>query len=1298
MMTNQKHNRLWQVAAMLLVAMAGLLPTTSWAQAAGEVLKSGDCGVDGSNLTYTLTYTGETYTSSGTEKPKLKLTISGSGAMADFKWVSGSGYTTPWYSERASIYYVDLQEGITVIGQYAIYQLPADNIVIPSTVQTIRSSAFWNCYRLNWVTIPASVTRIETRAFAACYAMMGYIVEAGNPLYDSRNDCNAIIETLSNRLICGGVRSTIPDGVQTIGTSAFSSLDQLRSIYIPNSVTTIEGGAFSDCGLVELNLPASVTRLESSSFNGCRFLKTITVDEGNPVYDSRNNCNALIETATNSLLVGSSSTVIPMGIKTIREGAFFSNQELESINIPSSVELIYNSAFAQCPRLTDVKCFASPTALNIFEPGQLFSSNPTFHVAPGTIEQWQSTWGVLPVNFVDDLTEEENTGGATETTTTTHFTSVDTYPQEVMTYGFLNSQDGKQWRYVHSGQGHVEAQMSTYGGERCVSMGFQNYKELLLFPTFPLKGKLLKVIVRVGGDLQSLNVYPKGPSDDTDRMGYSFTSPWPEAIYEHTFDYSDRGGVEIDPEHFGISFLKFADDYTVPLYIESVTIVMETGDGSSLSGSCGSDLKWKLTNSDEMVQIQEDGIWKDVPGLKLTISGTGPMTDYMPDASIGQVAPWKQYGDRIVEISIADGVTSIGMYAFMGLNSGSINSTLTIPASVTTIGTGAFQNSYFFDTYCYADVDNLVWEDVQSSFYNDCGFHVFEADEAKWKAKYPSVRFIFFFDLAQPGQLPGGKCGDNLRWQLVDLGTTHQIWWSGYDKPTVYQSRKVVFTGTGDMYNYSDRNRVPWSRQNQYNILEMQMPDGATSIGDNAFFGLLKLSKVSIPGSVRTIGKEAFYNCDLPSKFVLADGLEAIGEKAFCASSILNRIFIPASVTTVGAGALSAFRIDSIMVAPANPVYTSRDANGNECNILLEKATGLLVSATGISVLPSTVKTIGRSCYENSMTIKEVVIPSSVTTLEKEAFYYCSELVTLTIGSGVKFIGQNCFRSSTNILDVFCYANPNDLVWEEKSASYISEFKSDKMTQFHVFAADLETWKAKFSWVNVTFVGDLESPIMPVIVETDIAFDDLKGVDLTEPVAKDDVYYNLGNGGKYQEELGCIVLSKPTDMSDIANAEPGSSDIRDKYTGLIIRVGAGRGKITLDVATKGRSALMVQIGDGTPTPAVLGYRGDVVFTYNVTEDTYVYIYSVNTGAAARGAAADEENAVMIYGITVTPQPGIEGDINEDLNVDVGDIMGIINVMAGQPGAIKPDDADVNADGNVDVGDIMAIINIMSGKH
>ena len=215
--------------------------------------------------------------------------------------------------------------------------------------------AFSGCTDLVCITIPESVTKVESYAFKTCNSLTSIIVAEGNNIYDSRNGCNAIIETSSNKLVVGCSTTIIPASVTSIRSGAFRNSSNLSSINIPESVTSIESGAFYGCSsLTSINIPKSVTNIESSAFRSCSGLTSIIVAEGNTIYDSRNGCNAIIETNSNKLIAGCSTTIIPESVTSIGECAFLDHSNLISIKIPKNVISIELHAFSRCKNLTSI--------------------------------------------------------------------------------------------------------------------------------------------------------------------------------------------------------------------------------------------------------------------------------------------------------------------------------------------------------------------------------------------------------------------------------------------------------------------------------------------------------------------------------------------------------------------------------------------------------------------------------------------------------------------------------------------------------------------------------------------------------------------------------------------------------------------------------------------------------------------------------------------------------------------------------------------------------------------------------
>lgn len=220
------------------------------------------------------------------------------------------------------------------------------SVEFPKRLTTICRYAFRDCEGLVSINIPKRLTNIESMAFYRCSGLQTIVVDKKNTVYDSREDCNALIETATNTLIVGSNNTVIPSSIVKIENSAFSGYTDLDNIVIPESVTNIESYAFKDCsGLKELYIPKNVTSISMSAFEGCSGLQNIIVEDGNPYYDSRNGCKAIIVTETNNLIQGCNNTIIPDGIQRISDSAFKGCLGLTNVNIPASVTNIGKQVF-----------------------------------------------------------------------------------------------------------------------------------------------------------------------------------------------------------------------------------------------------------------------------------------------------------------------------------------------------------------------------------------------------------------------------------------------------------------------------------------------------------------------------------------------------------------------------------------------------------------------------------------------------------------------------------------------------------------------------------------------------------------------------------------------------------------------------------------------------------------------------------------------------------------------------------------------------------------------------------------
>ena len=285
-----------------------------------------------------------------------------------------------------------------------IYNITLNSVVsttngITYRVTAIGDWAFYNCSGITSVEIPSSVMNLGKMAFAYCTSLKEVIIkdatEALNYKFDQTNlgyffkdspieymyigrdleNCpfhywygqwrktlktavfGSGVTTIPNSIFdsCSKLSSvTLSNNIRNIGINAFFDCNSITDIVLPNNLVSIGACAFEGCAIANIIIPKNVTQIGKRAFGKSKYIESIIVESGNTVYDSRSNCNAIIETSTNTLISGCKNTKIPNSVTIIGECAFHICMTLTEIEIPNSVVSIGQSAFTTCTGITNV--------------------------------------------------------------------------------------------------------------------------------------------------------------------------------------------------------------------------------------------------------------------------------------------------------------------------------------------------------------------------------------------------------------------------------------------------------------------------------------------------------------------------------------------------------------------------------------------------------------------------------------------------------------------------------------------------------------------------------------------------------------------------------------------------------------------------------------------------------------------------------------------------------------------------------------------------------------------------------
>ncbi|MCQ2068160.1 MAG: leucine-rich repeat domain-containing protein [Bacteroidaceae bacterium] len=865
---------------------------------------------------------------------------------------------------------IDIPDGVTAIGNAAFkYCSNLKSFIIPAGIKTIEPGTFSDCSSLSSIIIPESVTRIEAGAFEYCsdlssvvlpdnlsfigsnafgysgltdidipahvdsigiyyYENQPYIlnpfsgcsnlrsitVDSNNKKYDSRNNCNAIIETASNTLL---------------------ACANLTTITIPESVTSIDGGAFS----------------------GCSALSSIQVDPNNTVYDSRENCNAIIETKSNKLILGCKTTTIPETVTDINELAFINGIEWGEdepegvlymndllygykgtmpqgthIKVREGTKRIASSAFSGCTGLTSIIIPESVTSIGSCAfNGCTGLKSVTIPGSVTTIEHYvfEGCSNLASVYFQDGVNRIASSAfyGCNNIKTISIPESV-SYLDGM---DFYSDIDSLFWNSPNISPSVIK---NNYGRSlKYVSIGSKvvQIEESAFYDCYNLDSVFISDGVKVIGD----KAFSGCGRLKSIKIPQSVTS-------------------------IGNSAFSGCTGLTSIIIPESVTSI---GDGAF--DGCNAFPEGVLYINDILYkyfgQMPQD--------TSITVRDG---TTRIASGAFSCYTGWTS-----ISIIIPESVTSIGDGAFYGR----ILKSITIPKSVTSIGDRAFDL-----------IDTLYWDNTY------CDYSHFSYNKIVFGDNYIKHRGLEF------------ARGTEWYNSLPDGPVYLDNWLVGYkgiipDNTQIDIKEGTIGIATQAFYSYEDS-------EDEGTITSVTIPESVTTIEHGAFFGC-GISAITIPKSVTSIGEGPFYNCPYltticvdpeNSVYDSRDNCNAIIETA--SNTLIqgcSNTTIPENVTSIGTEAFSYCTNLTSIVIP-DGVTTIGDYAFSNCDNLKD-----------INI-PSSVKSIDRSAFSGCIGLSS--IPDGLTYIGDYAFEGCTGITSVTIPEDITYIGSYAFKYCAGIKTV----------------------------------------------------------------------------------------------------------------------------------------------------------------------------------------------------------------------------------------------------------------------------------------
>ncbi len=891
------------------------------------------------------------------------------------------------------------------------------NLVIPDSVTSIGSFAFYNCSSLTSVTIENGVTSIGSHAFYGCSNLTSITI----PDSVTSIGANAFYS-------CSNLTSvTIGNSVTSIGTYAFSGCSKLNSIEIPNSVTFIGMNAFQNCkNLTLIYIPASVTTITASSyffspFNGCSSnLKILCEAASKPngwdsywnYYSSGSkltvnwNVKEIIETEDaiyyidgnnekhlSKVNTGLSNFTIDSDTKVIESNAFYGCSKLTSITIPNSVTSIGSQAFYNCSSLTSVTIGNSVTSIG--QSAFYNCSSLTSIIIPNSV----TSIGSQAFYNCNKLTSVYIPASVTTITassaTNSPFFGCPSNLKILCEAASKPTGWGSYWNYYRSSSiltviwninSIIENEDALY------YIDSNNEKHL-----YSVKNKELTEFT-LAADTKII--------DNTAFDGCnSLASINVEA---GSTNYSSLDGVLYNVDK--TSLVRYPTgrqgDFTIPSSVETIE--------SYAFKNCEIDT---LTVSENVVTMKGYAFSScSIEKTNITSLSAWLNIDFYNDYSNPIYQSENLYLNNVLveELVIPEGTTTIKTYAFYYC--GSLTSVI-IPDSVKTIENNAFEECYNIESINFGNGVESIGEGAFKYLYS--------LKEINLPNSLTNIDNEAFYEcesvttLVIPGSV--GYIGEYVFYECGDLETL--VLGEGIKGIDIY-----AFAYCG-------------------NLSSVTLPNTLKDIGSYAFYNCTSLTSITIPGSVKYIEEEAFADCDNLETIIIGEGVEQIDDNAFKNCTSLTSIYIPASVTTINGQPFRDCDSSLVIYCCVAEKPDDWDDNWNYCDDdtelevhWLDLISDSMITQDGLiyyidlngdkhlykaesteittANIANDAKYIDKGAFDGCNSLTSIIIGNGITYIDSYLFKGCSSLTSITIGNGVTIIGDNAFENCTGLTSI----------------------------------------------------------------------------------------------------------------------------------------------------------------------------------------------------------------------------------------------------------------------------------------